>query len=764
MSKKIIYNLIEFTKSMVDFISDGSEEGQKRLVGVFEQAQSKYQTAESMLRSVITYFTRYRGDAFTKTITDLKAFPDPIIRLQEFKKFVSLGGWESTSANTRLFTFLIRAIPGYENSEEKLSDQYIHEVLIPPLRTLIDKDIDSLIRQFALANEQAEQRKRELREMAAGQRKTAEGIVLFENDVEAAGFVQSHPDKQVFHLAAPSGSRSKWQLTWYDLTGKANLLVIKSELERTLESLKSAKLPQENSKLQFKIKMECARLVEEQLSRTQVLLNPASEQLRNLTSAYVLTKNPREYQLSWYDSLGDCKQLHLSNYPLLATWLAEKKQLTADDLPRLKTYLQHIWFRQEVDKVKHKNVGQVLQKNHGVTLISHNYLAKIPRFRLIVGTYFLTREPDPYTGRWVLYQKQKGEANLQVINTDSWESFHEVLANNNALSAEQLNSSVAEPYELCLKPKEFNAVTAEKNKLYMSITKVRSGEEEPKADVNEASAVPSVIITEELLQYIVIDPSGKPRVDTINKKELKHDFTEPLTSEQLAFLQADILAIVAKRGHILSIADRVRQEISRAIHISAKSQGCVAVKDFVPQPNQATSYRPDSFVVTKVETKWLVYYIDTLQKPVAVKAANVEGLTQLFVQWKEEPEELNQTKLAELAKLIGKYKPSERIDMNRFSELAACIGAKSSTSKSKVAETAESTKPNESVSPRPSSSATQPLQQQEPRKKLNVNNYGIATLFGHQGSAKAPKIESVIQEMAVDQKSDDGQQRSSIVI
>ena len=49
-----------------------------------------------------------------------------------------------------------------------------------------------------------------------------------------------------------------------------------------------------------------------------------------------------------------------------------------------------------------------LQKEHGVTLIAANDLSKIPKYRLIAGTYFLVREPMTRTGNmWYLYHRQK---------------------------------------------------------------------------------------------------------------------------------------------------------------------------------------------------------------------------------------------------------------------------------------------------------------------------------------------------------------------
>lgn len=539
MLKPIIYNLEEFAQATVDFISTDTE-----LVEIFKKAQEKYNES-SYWTGLFTYFSRYRQNALKEAISGLENLSDPIKRMEEFKHFISEGQWKSTSANTRVFTYLIRAIPGYESNEQVLPDHYIHEVLISPLKNLINRDIDTLIGEYRLVANRAEERKKELAAILASQQRTVENIVLFDEGRETAKFAVNNPEKLVFHLA-PISERSKlWQLTWYDLSGKGNILVVETELAKTLEKLKPQKLPDANSKLTLKIKLACAELAEEYLSRTQVFVDPPLENLINLASAFVLKKQFESYKLYWYDSLGQCYSVPLQEENLLTQWLAEKRQLLAEDLSRLKAYLQHIRVRREVDATKHSNIGQVLQKNHGITLVTHNNLAKIPPFRLIAGTYFLTREPDIFTGVWTLYQKQKGMKSLQKINTDSWENFHDLLIEQGNLSAEQLISTTGEDYDVCLK---LDNPIPEPNKLYMSITKIKMGEEEKEA-----------------LQYSVMDPTGKQITHTITDKELKQKFEAPLTSEQLFSLRANILALVAKRGHIVSVADKIRDRIKKSI-------------------------------------------------------------------------------------------------------------------------------------------------------------------------------------------------------
>uniref|UniRef100_UPI0003635143 hypothetical protein n=1 Tax=Legionella tunisiensis TaxID=1034944 RepID=UPI0003635143 len=282
---RIIDRLEDFGKELIDFISDSSEEGNKRLQEIFKQASKEYnQYQDSYLWSWLYYYTRQRTAAFEKTISALAALPDPILQLQEFRKFVSEGKWESTSANIDLYIFLIRSIEGYEPEEEHV----LRTVIIPRLNELICKDIDNLVKAHEKAIQEAELRKKELEEMLAGKRKEMENVVLCDAEDIAIETALNYPEKQVFCLTrlSPETEHSDWQLTWYDLTGKANKLEIYGELKQLLNEIKT--LPEENSSRQFKIKSACTKLGDELLEKTQVLINPGPERLKSLISTYVL--------------------------------------------------------------------------------------------------------------------------------------------------------------------------------------------------------------------------------------------------------------------------------------------------------------------------------------------------------------------------------------------------------------------------------------------------------------------------------------------
>ncbi|MDI9817726.1 MULTISPECIES: hypothetical protein [unclassified Legionella] len=433
MPGKIIYNLKDFTKELVDYISSGA------VVNAFMEAEGKYNQYKQSYFWWIYQHTRHSSEKFNNTISTLKNFDDIIIRLQEFQKFVSSGEWESTSANTQLFLFLINSIEGYV----KESDDYLIKVIIPPLRELITEDIQSLVNQEQRAKKEAAERKKELAAMCAGKNRQLEDISLFTDAVAARLFAMKNPEKKAFFLreSGASSQSPQWELAWYDLTGKPVSLLIEGELKGLLAKIELPLLAEGNAVRQLlKIKAECGRLVEELLHKTQVLINPESSAVKNLISTYVVLQNDALIEISWYDSLGRSNPVKLGNYPEFQAWVNQLPDWSSDNILRLKTYLRHVNTRHEVDENKQINVRDLLQKQHGIALIATDECEKIPPYKLIPGTYILTREPD-VTGEWILYQRQKGGINLK-INTDSWELFHQVLAENDNQSAGALMMNI----------------------------------------------------------------------------------------------------------------------------------------------------------------------------------------------------------------------------------------------------------------------------------------------------------------------------------
>ncbi|MBA4696347.1 MAG: hypothetical protein H2069_03015 [Legionella sp.] len=138
VTKKIIHNLEKFTKELINLIASESPQEQEKLLTVFRAAKFSYtKPSRYLLLSWLHYYTRKREKMFDRTIAAIESFPSPVVRLQEFQKFVSLGNWELTSANTRLLMQLINSVDGYISEEPK----YLHRTIIPPLRELLLQSI-----------------------------------------------------------------------------------------------------------------------------------------------------------------------------------------------------------------------------------------------------------------------------------------------------------------------------------------------------------------------------------------------------------------------------------------------------------------------------------------------------------------------------------------------------------------------------------------------------------------------------------------------
>lgn len=685
---RIIDRLEDFGKELIDFISDSSEEGNKRLQEIFKKASTEYnQYQESYLWSWLYRYTRQRTEAFEKTISAIATFLDPIVQLQEFRKFVSEGGWASTSANMDLYIFLIRSIEGYEPEEENV----LRTVIIPRLNELICKDIDILIKEHEKAVHEAELRKKELQAMLEGRRKEMENVVLFDAENTALDCALKHPEKQVFCLIrlSPEAEHSDWQLTWYDITGKANRLEIYGELKELLKEIKT--LPEENSSRQFKIKSACTRLVEELLAKTQVLVNPAPALLKDLTSTYVLSTDPM--RIVWYDSLGNRQPLNLHKYPQLETWLGPKTEFAEKDLPPLKMYLRHIVMRREVDEDKQNNVFEVLRKKHGETLIATNNIATVPPYKLTAGTYLLIREPDAKTGAWVLYQRQKGGIN-QRINTDNWEAFHEVLAQNSGQSAEELSLIVKNKLREGIKNSE--KILVKNKSLCFAVNAFSS--------VNPMTYEPgSFIVTKQEEQWqlfyidtlqkaILVDLTQCSQVDPLFAQWL--GLPEALGAAQLGEL-SKVLADFKPAARLknedfselekcLAVGKQKRQDKQDTENLTStkptvassdvRSKSlCLAINHF--SPANAASYKPGSFIITKLEEQWQLFYIDTLQKAISVDLAKCNQVQPLLTQWLGTPESLEAGQLDELSSALGNYKPTARLQQQDLSELEKCLVA-----------------------------------------------------------------------------------------
>ncbi|WP_028387561.1 hypothetical protein [Legionella fairfieldensis] len=298
------------------------------------------------------------------------------------------------------------------------------------------------------------------------------------------------------------------------------------------------------------------------------------------------------------------------------------------------------------------NVENAFQKDR-ITLIISDDVKKIPRYQRKTGTYFLTREPDARTGHWVLYQKQKGKDDLQKINTDDWKKFHNLLANYDFLTPEQLNSYPY--YQPCLTKN----VVKENNKLYLRV-------------ISEG------------LEYAFIHPEGDLISGTVTQKELNYEWREPLRINQLPL--SDILRIINqqvsnKELNTRNVSDSVENQIRDCINQQLKPKKqvlCKGVNDFSPQTNDSVIYKqPSFFIVTKREGQWKIFFVDSkLQEIKEVNREQCKEAKQMLDQWPEEPESLSEGQLEQLAKLLVDYKPVKPVNLNDFSTLDHCLATR----------------------------------------------------------------------------------------
>lgn len=310
-------------------------------------------------------------------------------------------------------------------------------------------------------------------------------VYVFDNPLQAADFAKRYPDKHGFCLSkgtsvssSSSSSSSEpvsvnWQLTWYNRQGKASVLPIQKNLKKLLKN--SGGLPDANSPLSHQVK--CCLLISttELLSSITLLINPEASELQGVVSAFVLNCKLPEATLFWYDSMGIEQAVKLDNWPELKSFIVLHQADEVWDFSsknQLRKHLMHISLRSELAHERKLEIGKQLIKEHGVSLVASNDLSTIPRFRLIVGTYFLIREPKDMSGAWRLYRRVKGTSetgpNFEPVITDTWSVFHDILDSQGDALPQSLPKSVTErlrhiikSYEAVERKIKINAVDAE---------------------------------------------------------------------------------------------------------------------------------------------------------------------------------------------------------------------------------------------------------------------------------------------------------------
>jgi len=457
-----------------------------------------------------------------------------------------------------------------------LHPQYTNPVVKLKLscRALQEERVESLKRD-------EEERKR-LEPECLAQIKPAAEVELFDDARMAKQFAIENPTKLSFHISARKLTEKEfklrrekdpktdenalvWQLTWYDVTGNANLLQFKSDVEESLVHFRPAELQfQSTNTVQLHLEQKTEQLLKEYQARENVLFEPTPLELDDLKSAYVVTVKDKQLQLFWYDSQGLSQQVNLVHYSLLVEWLKKKLEknelITKEDLPILKVYLLPQYSNPVVNlKLRCRTV----QEEH------------LEKTKLLVDP--TEKELQSLTLAFTLTKK---DGHYHLAWYDSLNKCHPVILENYPKLAKWLNS----------------------------------------------------------------------------KKEV--------SKEDLPYLKTFLQHV-----KILRKIDHSQRTFQSSMRVPF-----VAINHFSPENTKQV--KSSTFVLTKTDLNWQLFYIDAFQKVKPVELDAVPGLAGLLKKYEEEsesevqPETLEPVQLKEISQLLEPLKrPGSRIQITNFSNI-----------------------------------------------------------------------------------------------
>nr|HAT8714764.1 hypothetical protein [Legionella jordanis] len=197
--------------------------------------------------------------------------------------------------------------------------------------------------------------------------------------------------------------------------------------------------------------------------------------------------------------------------------------------------------------------------------------------------------------------------------------------------------------------------------------------------------------------------------------------------------------ILSKNKHLSAgnLSAEVREKLRLCLKNSSvmnEKSICKPINAFSAQ--EEVELKPFTFVITKEGKGWQLFYIDSLKKRIRVAMHTCPALAkELLQQWEMEPEDLEPEQLAVLSKALIGFKPSAKLNMNEFSQIAEILGKRSQQKKSHTPVAVIEI------------NATNPGEDRVAGKvpgKLDVSQYAVASLFGHKDSKSLEK--SVIDE------------------
>lgn len=335
---------VEFVEKIQGIITDKSKEGTEKFAAIAEEAQRKYKDpVDSWITGWLYQFTRTRITQLNDSISAMKKNEDYYTHLNDLRKLIRDGSWESTSYNFYLFHGLIQTIPDYKPLKEESL-----RVLVHTLRDEIFVKIDILIKEYKLGEQY---RKNNDAETAAIKQKSQQrnNDVLIVNDLQSAQ-AQSKKDKLVFCLIKDGD----WQLTLVDSGGKVYSLELTDELAQNLSTKNTQDINGVHPIHLKPIKVECIKAINQYLTRVSLLNAPeqSNEQLvaQSLCSTFVLRNAGKGNELWWIDRLGAINKVALDDYPQISALLGkDSAPLNSDDLLRLKLQLLSVKVTQKIN-------------------------------------------------------------------------------------------------------------------------------------------------------------------------------------------------------------------------------------------------------------------------------------------------------------------------------------------------------------------------------------------------------------------------------
>lgn len=348
----IIDNLEDFADKLLKVIADESELGAKRLISILNTANENYKKPiDSWLMGWFYQYTRLRTSQVDKTIQGIKAFPDAVTRLQEFKLLILDGKWNEGSFNVQLLDELIHIIPGYQVLKPDIKNEVILR-----LKELLIMRIDHFINDYQIAQKQARLRKVECENSCIQSPQPVDNIYLFNNMDTALSTAVSNIKNEVFFYSI---EKKSVKLKWIDFLGGIHAIHPTEELSALLVNQKIDDLTKSKSLHYKNVKKECVKSKNNFLDGTKLVVNPVdlksqkaldNETLKmtGLSSTFILRGQKNIYSLCWVNSLGKFNPINLEDYPRLNEWLLTQETIKKEHEHLIKTYLTHVQIQQSL--------------------------------------------------------------------------------------------------------------------------------------------------------------------------------------------------------------------------------------------------------------------------------------------------------------------------------------------------------------------------------------------------------------------------------